>query len=295
MRPATFPGRRGWAIPPRRRGLVAAAQRGFAIQDQQITFSFGKNWKAFVDQHFSEERVRISKEHLLGFLELPDLRGKYFLDVGSGSGLSSLAAFDAGAARIVSFDVDPHSVETTRRLRAMRGDPSHWEVLHGSVLDEAFLATIDPADIVYSWGVLHHTGKMWQAVENASKRMKPDGCFYVALYTTSPKSGYWLEVKKRYNVASPLRKRMMEGAYVFRNAILPSLLARKSPLTYIRGSQRSRGMAYLVDVRDWLGGYPYEDAKIEEVLAFGRQRLGLELTKIATGEAYTEYLFSRRR
>jgi 2-polyprenyl-6-hydroxyphenyl methylase/3-demethylubiquinone-9 3-methyltransferase len=230
----------------------------------------------------------------LNVLGVPDLRGKYFLDVGSGSGLSSLAALDAGAARIVSFDVDPHSVETTRKLHAFRGSPSHWQVLHGSALDDAFLASIEPADIVYSWGVLHHTGQMWRAVENTSRLMKADGCFYLALYTTSAKSGYWLEVKKRYNAASPLQKRLMEGTYFLRHTLLPHLLAGKLPIAYIRDYQKSRGMAYLENVRDWLGGYPYEDAKVEEVLDFGRQRLALELVKLATGEACTEYLFTKR-
>jgi len=263
-------------------------------EEVKISFSFGENWKEFVEKRFTAERVEISKQHILRFLELPDLRGKYFIDVGSGSGLSSLAAFDAGASRLVSFDIDPASVEATRSLRALRGEPPNWDVLSGSILDDEFVAKLAQADVVYSWGVLHHTGAMWRAVENAAKLMKPEGIFYLALYTTSPKSPYWIDIKRRYNRASPMKKRLMEWSHAWRYTIFPHILARKNPLNTIRNYKTSRGMDFIADLRDWLGGYPYEDAKIEEVLEFGRKRLGLELTKIATGEACTEYLFVRR-
>ena len=60
---------------------------------EKITFSFGKNWSEFIKKHFSEERVAVSRKHILNFLKLNDLRGKYFLDIGCGSGLQSLSAY----------------------------------------------------------------------------------------------------------------------------------------------------------------------------------------------------------
>lgn len=264
------------------------------MDDCVRAFGFGKNWDEFVRRAFSEERAGIAREHLLRFLGLPDLKGKYFLDVGCGSGLSSRAALDAGAERIVSFDCDPDSVGTTERVRQMSGSPSHWTVLRGSVLDESFLSSIEPADVVYAWGVLHHTGRMWRAVENAAGLMGEQGVFYVALYTTTAKSDYWIRVKKKYNCASALRKRLMEARYVLRYTVLPQLMRGRDPRRLIKNYKSMRGMSFFTDVKDWLGGWPYEDAKIEEVLRFCRHRLGLELIDIATGEANTEYLFQRR-
>jgi SAM-dependent methyltransferase len=261
------------------------------MPEEAITFSFGANWEEYIRLNFSDERVEIAKQHLLGFLELPDLRGKYFLDVGCGSGIHSLAAFKAGAARIVSFDIDPLSVKTAETLRARHGNPAHWEILHGSVLDASFLAKLTPAELVYSWGVLHHTGSMWPAIRNAAGLVAPQGLFYIALYTTDSKSAYWLNVKKKYNRASSAGKRWMEYAYILRRTILPQCLRFKNPLKTIREYQQSRGMSYLTDVKDWLGGYPFEHAKIEEVLQFFRQEMGGELLNIKTGEANTEYLF----
>ena len=261
------------------------------MDDSGRAFRFGKNWDLFIRRALSDERIRISREHILKFLELPDLAGKYFLDVGCGSGLSSRAALEAGAERVVSFDSDPDSVRTTERVRQMSGSPPHWTVLRGSILDEAFVASLEPADIVYAWGVLHHTGQMWKAIEYAAGLMREHGVFYVALYTRSSKSDYWVKVKKRYNSAQAFQKRLMELRYIVRHTFLPQLLHRKNPLRWIRNYESMRGMSYLTDLRDWLGGWPYEDAKIEDVLRFCRNKLNLELINISTGEANTEYLF----
>lgn len=263
-------------------------------QNDTITFSFGKNWEQFIEQHFSEERVVVAQRHLLDFLGLADLKGKRFVDIGCGSGIHSLAAARAGASVILSFDLDPASVSTTRKMCELYEGPADWKVLSGSVLDKSFMATIEPGDIAYSWGVLHHTGQMWPAVENAATLVRPGGLFYIALYTTDSHTPYWTEVKKAYNRAGSLGKRRMECWYVLRRTILPCLLRFKNPLRRIRAQKDSRGMDYMTDVRDWLGGYPYEAAKIEEVLAFGRDRLGMEMINISTGEACTEYLFTHR-
>ena len=264
------------------------------MAEEKITFSFGKNWEEFIRLNFSEERVEIAKNHILDFLELTNLQGRYFLDVGCGSGIMSLAAFKAGARKIVSFDIDNYSVKTTEKIKEIQGNPSNWEVLCGSVLDNQFISNLEPVDIVYSWGVLHHTGNMWKAIENTAGLMKSDGLLYIALYTTDSKSKYWLEVKKKYNRASEIEKRLMEYWYIVKHTIIPHCARLKNPLKTIREYKQKRGMAYLTDIKDWLGGYPYEYAKIEEVLQFCRKKLDLELINIKTGEANTEYLFRKR-
>lgn len=246
-------------------------------------------------QNFNEERVMIAQKHLLAFLELNDLQNKYFLDVGCGSGIHSLAALKAGAQKIVSFDVDPEAVKTTEKLRETYGKPIHWQVCHGSILDNNFINSLLPADIVYSWGVLHHTGDMWDALRNTVSLMKEDGLLYIALYTTDPRSNYWLKIKKKYNQSSKIGKKIMEGSYILKYLILLHILQLKNPLKIVNQYKKRRGMAFFTDLKDWLGGYPYEHAKIEEVLQFCKKKLNLELVNIKTGEANTEYLLQKIR
>jgi len=223
------------------------------------------------------------------------LRGHYFLDVGCGSGLHSLAAQRAGAERIVSFDLDPASVRTTQRLHEMAGSPASWRVLTGSALDQQFLKTLEPADCVYSWGVLHHTGKMWEAVENAASLVKPGGLFYIGLYTTSPRSGYWTRVKLKYNRASSLGKRWMEARYATITLAL-CCTRLENPIRYISEYTKKRGMDFMSDQRDWLGGYPFEHASAGETVQFGTKKLGFQLVNIQAGVGaahVSEYLFRR--
>jgi len=264
------------------------------MDKEGITFSFGRNWEDFIKTSFSDERVEIAKAHLQDFLEVDDLRGKYFLDIGCGSGIHSLAALLVGAERVVGFDVDEYSVKAAEMVRERKGRDFAWEILRGSVLDKEFLARIEPADIVYSWGVLHHTGDMWTAIRNAAGLMRPGGLFYLALYTTTPRSKFWLSVKKAYNRSPKPIQRAMEYAYALQGTILPELIHFRNPWKVIRDYKQSRGMSFMTDVRDWLGGYPFEHARIEEVLHLGRKSFGLELVNIKTGEANTEYLFKRR-
>lgn len=267
------------------------------MNGESARFGFGRNWKHYAERHFSEERVEISKSAMLAFLGLQDLQGKYFLDVGCGSGLHSLAALRAGAARIVGFDYDPDSVSTTQMLRQIAGNPEHWEVTQGSILDLQFVQGLDPADVVYAWGVLHHTGDMWKAIENTSFLVKNGGTLYLALYTSgimAPSDDYWLEVKQRYNRSDWLAKRMMEAGYVWKFMLGSNIL--KLPRVVARGMayKKSRGMDMYTDIVDWLGGWPMEFASVEQVKSFCSEKLNMTLMNIETGEANTSYLFKKR-
>lgn len=257
-------------------------------------YEFGANWADFVDRSYSEEHRRIAGIDLLGFLGVPDLGGLSFLDIGSGSGLHSLAAHDAGAGPIHSFDFDPASVRATARLRALAGAPADWRVEQGDVLDTAYLEGLGTWDVVYAWGVLHHTGAMWRAVANAAQRVAPGGRFFIALYSANvatPSAAFWLDVKRRYNAAGPLGRRRLEWWYLWRFGLGRNPLRLSRLLAEIYGKRRQRGMSYMTDVRDWLGGWPMEYADDQETVDFLENGHGFELTRIAAGEACTQFLF----
>lgn len=257
-------------------------------------FGFGANWLSFVEQDFDRGRRLEARRRLLNFLEVGDLAGQRFLDIGSGSGLHSLAAFDAGAKDIHSFDYDELSVAATRKLAEVAGAPATWRIEQGDVLDAAYVKSLGTWDIVYSWGVLHHTGDMWRAVTNAASCVRPGGRFFIALYSSdvvSPSAEFWLDVKQRYNRAGDAERRRMERWYIWRFGIGGNPARIPGLVRQVLGRRRERGMSYMTDVRDWLGGWPMQFAGDQETVDFLEQEHGFQLRKIVRGEANTEFLF----
>ncbi|MCW2240990.1 class I SAM-dependent methyltransferase [Azospirillum canadense] len=260
-------------------------------------FQFGKNWQGYLKNHFDEGRLAIAQNCLLDFLGLPSLEGASFIDIGSGSGIHSFGAWRAGAKRVVSFDYDPDSVAATRLLHQNAGSPSNWTILQGSVLDESFIASLGTFDVVYSWGVLHHTGNMDLALRNALRTMAPDALFYLALYDdamyVSPGPDYWLDVKRRYNRGSAMRRRLMEAHYIWATLMGRRLSNLGQLIRSYQSYRKERGMSLYVDVKDWLGGWPMEFSDMGDTLDLCCRQNGLSLLNLSTGQANTEYLFGR--
>jgi 2-polyprenyl-6-hydroxyphenyl methylase/3-demethylubiquinone-9 3-methyltransferase len=241
-----------------------------AKEKKEPRFGFGENWQNFL-AIADEKRIERAKDSLLSFFGMPDLKGKSFVDIGSGSGLFSYAAYLLGAKHIVSFDFDSHSVSATKSLWGQAGEPAHWTVEQGSALDVRYLTSLGQFDIVYSWGVLHHTGAMWEAIRNTAALTAPGGLYCIALYNkVEGRSGsrFWLAVKRRYNQGSGATKKLIEWLYIGVYYILAPLSHGKNPLRFMREYGGARGMNWRRDVTDWVGGYPYEYASTGEVFAF---------------------------
>ncbi|MGH9754060.1 MAG: class I SAM-dependent methyltransferase [Blastocatellia bacterium] len=250
-------------------------------------FEFGENWRRFLDG-VRDEQIATAESSLKRMLEIDSLAGRSFLDIGSGSGLFSLAARRLGA-RVYSFDYDPQSVACTSELRRryFPGD-DHWVVKEGSALDAAYLASLGKFDIVYSWGVLHHTGQMWQALENTQLPVAPGGRLFIAIYNdTGSKSRRWASIKRAYNhlprfLRTPFALLVVAPGETktFLRATLDRRLGE-----YLRSwiePENTRGMSHWRDIVDWVGGYPYEFATPEQIFDFYREH-GFTLSKLKCG------------
>lgn len=271
------------------------------MNDEQLRFGFGGNWRDFVATRVSDTAVENAVVGLRRMLGTDDLRGRTFLDIGCGSGLSSLAALRLGADRVVAFDYDGDSVAASQHLRAEMGmDPARWQIMRGSILDPDFLRTLPAADVVYSWGVLHHTGDMWRAIDNAAALVPPGGTFAIAIYNDVEKriggSAMWRHVKRAYNRASLWQRSVIEALYTA-NIIARWAASGRNPFRMVARYAQigGRGMSFRHDVRDWLGGYPYEYATAGRVFEHVVERHGLVLEHLNThdGHVCNEFTFRR--
>lgn len=262
----------------------------------RITFSFGENWLAYVREDLSEDRIQMAVDSIKTFTGAADLQGRSFLDLGCGSGLFSLAAHRLGATKITSVDRDRASLEATCQLRRVVGAPPHWSVLQGDILDSAFVAKLSAADFVYCWGVVHHTGAMYRAIENVCQLVKADGLLELAVYNRQRLSPAWHAIKRFYNRAPSVVQKSMVGSYGC-VSLASKVLRGENPLGFLRQySVSSRGMSFKRDLADWLGGLPYEYATPEEIQAFVKP-LGFQLlnVKVVNNHGCNRFLFMRTR
>jgi 2-polyprenyl-3-methyl-5-hydroxy-6-metoxy-1,4-benzoquinol methylase len=263
-------------------------------------FAFGENWTRFLAE-IDERRIAEADASLRAMLCVEDLRGKSFLDIGSGSGLFSLAARRLGA-RVHSFDFDPQSVACTQELRSRYfPDDAQWRVESGSALDADYLASLGSFDVVYSWGVLHHTGAMWRGLENAMGRVaRPDGKLFIAIYNDQGlKSRVWWFVKAIYNRLPRFMKAPFMHVFmgmVHLGALLKHTL-KGQPMVVLRPllqDARERGMSARHDAVDWIGGFPFEVATFERLEAhFTARGFRLIASSRTTSWGCNELVFQR--
>ncbi len=261
-------------------------------------FAFGANWARFL-RLLSPERITEAERSLREMLETDTLQGQTFLDIGSGSGLSSLAARRLGA-QVLSFDYDPQSVACALQLKSQfTPEDADWRIEQGSVLDAAFMGGLGRFDVVYSWGVLHHTGNMWKALENAAVPVAVGGRLFIAIYNYQV---YWTRwhilIKRVYTRCPRVLKPLLAMTYAAIQAtkgLVKDIATLRDPRARYRIKTRSRGMSMWYDWVDWLGGYPFETAKPDEIFDFYRTRgFVLErLVTVAAGHGCNEFVFRR--
>jgi asparagine synthetase B (glutamine-hydrolysing) len=250
------------------------------------TFSFGINWTDYVENTLNHKIVKTHCDDMAKWLDPAEFKDAKIIDVGCGSGLSSLCFTLLGCKELFSFDYDEASVHATKLTKQKFNNVDHWQIRQGSVLDESFVVEQGQFDIVYSWGVLHHTGKMWDAIKNAEILCKKGGYVWIALYEDGSTFKEDLNLKKTYNFSSDDHKIDLIKFY----------LNKRYRTVEELWTPDNRGMNHYHDAIDWIGGYPYEVANHKEVINFfEKKNYTLKRNFVSGGRGNSIFLFKKEQ
>jgi len=246
------------------------------LRSAEKHFEFGKNWQSFIAT-IDDKSIEKAKAGLTKLFPNGEILKASFLDIGCGSGLSMLAAKYLGAIGVSGVDIDQHSVDASKAILSAYFPDGGWSCSVSSVFE------LSPEhdgryDIVYSWGVLHHTGDVWDAITKSGNLVAPGGLFAIALYSKTPLCGFWKAEKKLYTASGPIVRFLIR--LTFKSIILfRKITLGQNPLHFIRMYKGNRGMDWHHDVHDWLGGYPYESVVPSDVTNF-LERSGFSIERV---------------
>jgi len=258
-------------------------------------FDFGSNWKRYSRQALTVQRVEAARQAFADLTQGIELKARTFLDVGFGQGLTSLCASSAGA-KVHCLDVNPGCAEalalTSRFFPTSASDK--LTLITDSILSETVVTDLleisdGGYDVVHSWGVLHHTGNLARAYANCAVLVRPGGYLIVAIYNRHWSSPLWKQIKRLYCLLPSMGRKVLVVMFIPVIYLAKFLVTGKNPF------EKERGMDFFFDVVDWVGGYPYEYASIQDVVNLAA-RNNLELIRVGPAGVPTgcnEFVFVR--
>ena len=249
-------------------------------------FSFGKNWLHFIQNNINDSVIESSRIDIIKWFDVKD---KSIIDIGCGSGLSSLIFNNEKAKYIYSFDYDINSVDSTLLLKNKQKIINNdWVIKQGNILDTDYIKSLGKFDIVYSWGVLHHTGDLWKAIKNAI--YLSNDLIMLSLYSNIANYDNDFTAKQNYNKFNELEKKKNIADYVM--TVKQSSKKNEEILNWNTPSKR--GMNKYNDIIDWVGGFPYEVCSTKQINQFMEENGFILIQKYdPVQQACHEWLFKK--
>lgn len=231
-------------------------------EKKNIAFNFGANWQEFSENSLDADKFKAAVDSLQKLIGTEKIKDTSFLDIGCGSGIFAIAASMLCAKKVIGIDISKESIAASMNNKSRFAPQNNISFLHKSIFDEDVFE-LGTFDIVYSWGVLHHTGNMYGAIDRACRFAAAGSIFVIAIYNKHWSSSGWKRIKWFYNVMTKPIKTLMIWVFYLVIALAKLIVTRKNPFT-----KKKRGMSFYHDIVDWVGGYPYEYAGKDDIIKY---------------------------
>ncbi|MDO8542554.1 MAG: class I SAM-dependent methyltransferase [Opitutaceae bacterium] len=218
--------------------------------ERQTTDSFDFQWTHLPEGRWltsDPEFMRQVAAQVVEFTALPAdwFRGRRVLDVGCGTGRYTQALLSLGA-HVTAVDQSASACRRTAETCAAFSERL-------TVKDLDLLQWTEPADfdLVFCFGVVHHTGRTYRAIRNVAAKVRPDGHLFLMVYGFPTELGHFSEL----NVYEDLREELRARSAAEKKAVLAQRYGAELANAYFDAvSPKINDLLSLEELREFLQG-----------------------------------------
>jgi 2-polyprenyl-3-methyl-5-hydroxy-6-metoxy-1,4-benzoquinol methylase len=144
-------------------------------------------------EYFDEVEARkyLVEPHIPRFAEFERWRGKKVLEIGCGIGTDTIN-FARHGAEVTAVDLSAQSLEVARKRADVFGLSDRIRFFHGSAEDLASIVPPQPYDLIYTFGVIHHTPHPERVVEQMRGFARPGTTIKIMVYNKLSWKVFWI-------------------------------------------------------------------------------------------------------
>jgi ubiquinone/menaquinone biosynthesis C-methylase UbiE len=138
-----------------------------------------------------EQRKYFIEPHIPQFAEFPRWRDKRVLEIGCGIGTDTMN-FARNAASVTAVDLSEKSLEMARKRAEVYGLTGRIRFFHGSAEQLDQIMPPETFDLIYSFGVIHHTPHPDRVLEQVRKYVHPGSTAKIMVYHRRSWKVFWI-------------------------------------------------------------------------------------------------------
>jgi SAM-dependent methyltransferase len=144
-------------------------------------------------EYFDEVEARkyFVEPHIHRLAQFERWRDKKVLEIGCGIGTDTINFARHGAA-VATVDLSPKSLEITRRRADVYGLQDQVQFYHGDAEQLTKFVPVQPYDLIYSFGVVHHTPHPERVIEQMRRYVKPGSTVKLMVYHRYSWKVFWI-------------------------------------------------------------------------------------------------------